>query len=196
MQPGRDRLEVLLGRREPVHHTEDDLAEDDDREQPEALDERMRGPDDLAQARARPRHPRDAGDPNDGEAGPDGEAAVGRQEGADQDRSDRCGHPDNVAPRDREQFRTLGSVLVPDGIPEQGQSAEERRVHERERGPGPVGRVRGEDRQQREDSHLAEDDRARPAVFAAVQLDVQRAVRPADPDQAEHDRELERARGR
>ena len=41
-QPGCDRLEVLLGRRESVHHAEDDLAEDDDREQPEALDERVR----------------------------------------------------------------------------------------------------------------------------------------------------------
>ena len=52
-------------------------------------------------------------------------------------------------------------------------------------------RSTGEDRQQREQTHLHEDVVPAAPVLAAVQLVPQRAVEPRQPDQPEHHRELE-----
>ena len=54
-------------------------------------------------------------------------------------------------------------------------------------------RSTGEDRQQREQTHLHEDVVPAAPVLAAVQLVPQRAVEPRQPDQPEHHRELEDA---
>ena len=40
-------------------------------------------------------------------------------------------------------------------------------------------------------AHLQEDDRARPTILAAVELEVRGPVDPGDPDQGEHDGELD-----
>src|SRR6202040_827761 len=59
--------------------------------------------------------------------------------------------------------------------------------------------VRGaarEHRQQREDAHLHKDNVPRPTVLAPVELNVQRAVDPREPDQAEDDGELDSAANR
>ena len=70
---------------------------------------------------------------------------------------------------------------------------EEGAVDERELGTGGVGRVLREDREQREDAHLQEHEQSGPAVLAPVQLDVQGAVDPGNPQHREDHRELREA---
>jgi hypothetical protein len=54
-----------------------------------------------------------------------------------------------------------------------------------------TGGLRGEDRQDHEHAHLNEHHGSRPSVPSAVQLEVQGAVGPTDPDQDEDDGELD-----
>jgi hypothetical protein len=88
------------------------------------------------------------------------------------------------------------AVLAPDAVPEPGLDDLVDRVHD---GKAPAAAVRGiggEHRQQDQDAHLQEDEAARASVLAAMQLQVQRAVDPGDPDQGEDDGELGHPPGR
>ena len=121
---------------------------------------------------------------------PHGQSRVGRQEGARDHDEDRGGHQRQPGAGDRQELR---AIPPPDRQPEPAGHREEHRVRDRERAAVVRRRAGGEDREKREDRHLDEHEQPRPAVLPAVQLDVQRAVGPGDPDHAEDDRELEDA---
>ena len=100
---------------------------------------------------------------------------------------------DDVSRGHRQELGAI-SVLVADGVPEPRHEEEECGV---DKPNGCAVAVRGSGRehcQQREDAHLDKDDVSRPTVLAAVELDVQRAVDPGEPDQAEDDGELDGTR--
>ena len=108
-----DRRDVLLRDGQAIHDTEDDLAEDDDREQPEALDERIRGRDAPAQADPRaPADQQDAQDPGDGETCPDHQPWLGREEGAPEDHHNRHDPALHVASGDRQELGPRLAVLA------------------------------------------------------------------------------------
>ena len=81
-------------------------------------------------------------------------------------------------------------ILAVHRVPQPRQQRLERGVGEREATSAAAGRLGSEHRQQDEDAHLHEHDGACPSVLAAVQLEVEGAVDPTDPDQGEHDGEL------
>src|SRR5439155_15725316 len=92
--------------------------------------------------------------------------------------------------RDPHELGPLDAIELPDGPPAPRLEREERGVDERERLAARARRATGEDRQQREDAHLQEDQQLRSAVLPAVELDVHRAVEPGEPEHPEYDREL------
>ena len=188
-ESGRQRDRILVRAGQPVDHSDDDLAQDDDHEQVEPLDHRVGRDDPQDEPRSgAPAEVEHQAKPADHEAGPHDESCVGRQRDAGRDHDDRHGHRGQVARGDGHE---LGPVLAAHGVPQPGHDDEEPGVHDREgraARPGRVGRV---DREQREDGHLDEDERPGAAVLAAVELVVERPVRPRDPDDAEDDDEFE-----
>ncbi len=82
-------------------------------------------------------------------------------------------------------------VLQPDLVPEPGHHGKERRVSNRE-APTSAAGVAREDGEDGENADLKEDIRARPPVRLAMELEIQRTVRPGDPGQREDHGEFEK----
>ena len=116
--------------------------------------------------------------------GPSGRNALAKTTAAD------TPMPGDVAPRRGQELGVVVAILSVHPVPQPRQQRLERGVGEREATSTVTGGLRGEHRQQDEDAHLHEHDGARPSVLAAVQLEVEGAVDPTDPDQGEHDGEL------
>ncbi len=170
----------------PLDDPDHDLAQDNDREQAEALGHGACGDDATAESRTQSLAGEEA-DKQYGVEAPDNNAGVRGQEGADCDDDGRGEHHQHIAPRDCAEFR---GVLEADGLPEPRHHGEERGVDECERlavGARGVGREHG---QQTQDADLDEDVRPGSAVVPAVQLQPQSAVDPGQPDQGEQDGEL------
>ena len=182
---GRDRQQIAISVRKPVDDADDHLTEDDDREEAEALGHRVGG-DHAAAERPGEAEGAEEADERHGIQAPDGEPCVRREEGADQDRDGRGDHHQHVPERDGAVLRR---VLATDRLPQPGHDGQECGVDERELRAVAAGRTCGEDRQQRKDADLDEDIGSRAAVVAAVQLQVQRAVDPGEPDHREHEGE-------
>ena len=181
----------MLRRGQAVDDAEHHLAEDDDGEQPEALDQRVGGG--HAQVQAGPRTPGqqlDAQDPGDGQAGPDGQSRAGGEEGGGQDHHHRHAHAGRIAPGDGHELRAFAPVLTPHGGPQQRLDGLEAGVHDGEGWAAAAGGLGGEHRQQDEDAHLDEDHAAGPPILTTMELEVQRPVGPRDPDQGEDYGEL------
>ena len=82
------------------------------------------------------------------------------------------------------------TILSTDRVPQPRQQGLERGVGERKATATLTGGLRGVHGEDDEHAHLYEHDGPRPSVLAAVQLEVEGAVDPAEPDQGEHDGEL------
>ena len=183
----RDGQRVVVGLDDAVHDTDHRLPENDDDEQRQPLDERLGRLEELERAAVPTKPTLPSADPADDHAptrrradrasGSQAEATItaivtaGRAGTA----WSRRGAPAGRGGAPRTTARTAG---------------QEHGVGQGERGAVDAACVSREDRQDGEDGHLGEDVRAAPAVLTAVQLVVERAVDPGDPDQPEDSREL------
>ena len=123
------------GSGQAVHDAEDELAEHDDREQPEPLDQRLRRRQAEVQADRGAPDQHDAHDPGDDDAGPHDESWVDREEGAGEHHDRRHAHGDHVAPGDGEELGVVPAVLTPDAVPQPRRDGQERGVDEGEATP-------------------------------------------------------------
>ena len=182
-----DRRRVVLRDGQPIDDAEDDLAKNDDGEQPEPLDQGVGRRHSRAEAHGRTAGEDDPDDPGADDNCPHDESGITGEECARDDRGGRDHHARSIAAGHLHEFVR---VLAPDLVPLPGHEGQERRVHQRERGTGlrrGIGREHGQPRQ---DGHLDEHHTPGPAVIAAVELDIERAVDPGDPDHGEDDGEL------
>jgi hypothetical protein len=95
-------------------------------------------------------------------------------------------------PRRREELAMFLAVLAVHRVPPPRQQCLERGVGEGEAASTASSSLTREHREEGEHPHLDEHDGASSSVLAAVQLEIQRAVDPSDPDQGEHDGETRR----
>jgi hypothetical protein len=173
---------------QPGDDTGEGFAEDDDDERPEPFGQRF-GDDDAGRA-GRVGAEQDDGEPDqvgDVQRAPGGYAGVGRQQGG-AGQQHRAGR----RPGDEQPARpaVFGAVAARGQQPQHGQHREQHRRGDGERRSArPAGlRDGGAHRGQHQD--LQQERAAGAGVVVAVQLMVQAAVGPGDPDQREHRREL------
>ncbi len=157
--------------RQSVDDAEHHLAQDDDGDRCETLDQRIGGSHASAQADAGAPKEQQQEHPGSGEDRPYHEPQLRRQEGTDEDHDDRNRHRCDVTPGVSQELRMHAGVLQPDLVPEPGHYDQECRVSDREAPASAacVGRVRGEDG---ENADLKEEIRARPPVKSAMQLEI------------------------
>jgi hypothetical protein len=90
----------------------------------------------------------------------------------------------------------LGPILTADRVPEPRHDDEEGDKDDREGRAAVARRLAREHGEERQDRHLDEDVRPGAAVFAPVELVVERPVRPRYPDDSKDDEELKVAADR
>ena len=179
-----------MRRGQAVHDPEHELTEDHNGEEPQSLEQRICGGMPLSRMSDNPNAAKQATDAM-ATAVHTRRSGILRKERADEhhDRG-RCLESHVVATRRGHSILVTPTILQPHGVPQQRQDREESRV---DQGEAPAAVTRGvgsEHRQEHQHAHLHEDEAARPAVLATVELDVERSIHPSRPDEREDDGEL------
>ena len=107
----------MLREGQALHDTEDDLAKDDDHEEPEALDQGFRRCEVQVPAhQGTPHEQQQDHHPDDGETCPNDKPWLDWQECAREDRRGGHARARHVAPRDRQEFGSLPTILTLDRV--------------------------------------------------------------------------------